>query len=117
MYKIYILICPISKRIRYVGLTKQDLEKRLNAHLNESKRSKSSKSIWLTSLIKKNKLPIIKTIFKTDCENTAKVKEIYFIIKYKKKYNLSNTVYNIINSHSFLMENQYMVNKLTTKTK
>jgi hypothetical protein len=116
-YKIYTLTCPLDGSVKYIGRTKQPLETRLNAHINESKKSKSFKSIWLNELIKRNKLPTIKYIFKTDCEKTSKIKEIYFIIKYKKKHNLLNTVYNIINSPAFLIENKNMVNKLTTKTK
>ena len=34
--KIYILKCPISKEIRYVGLTRVSLEHRLHLHLKEN---------------------------------------------------------------------------------
>jgi hypothetical protein len=37
MYSIYVLKCPISNEVRYVGQTRARIEKRLSNHIWESK--------------------------------------------------------------------------------
>lgn len=76
MAKIYTLIDPYIKEIRYVGRTRQKLERRLQAHLLETKRIRKSKKLsWLRSL---DIPPIIECVqdIPDDYENSA---EIYWI--------------------------------------
>ncbi len=59
---IYILIDPETNEVRYVGKT-TNLKKRLNRHLNESKKSTSShKKAWIKGLLKKGLEPQIQII-------------------------------------------------------
>ena len=53
-YKLYYLTCPESLEIRYVGVTKQSLSKRLKQHLykvnRKDRRGQTHKSAWIQSL-------------------------------------------------------------------
>jgi hypothetical protein len=40
MYYIYVLKCPVTDQVRYVGQTKQKLEKRFSNHIWESRKQK-----------------------------------------------------------------------------
>lgn len=60
--KIYALIEPITLEIKYIGKTKQPLNKRLSAHLAESHKSNTKKNTWLKSLKKKNLKPLIEEL-------------------------------------------------------
>jgi group I intron endonuclease len=83
-YTIYKLIDPISKEIRYIGLTFNDLNQRLKSHFYE--KSKSHKSNWIQSLRKQGLKPIIESIednilsYDEVCD-----REIYWIQKYKSE--------------------------------
>lgn len=54
---IYALICPMTKRIKYIGLTKKNPNKRLSAHITETKnhiknnKFLNRKHTWLRKLI------------------------------------------------------------------
>jgi group I intron endonuclease len=54
---IYALICPITRKVKYVGLTKKDPNKRLSAHITETKnyiknnKFLNKKHTWLRKLI------------------------------------------------------------------
>ena len=61
--KIYVLIDPITHKIRYIGRTKCSLNTRLNGHLSKSRFKKTHKDCWIQSLLKKGIIPKIK-IFK-----------------------------------------------------
>jgi hypothetical protein len=90
---IYGLIDPrYPKIIRYVGKTKNKLNKRLTDHINEARRSKSNnyKLNWIRSLLFEKIKPII-TILEAVTENNWQEKEKYWIHKYKNK-NLTNTL-------------------------
>jgi len=59
---IYVLIDPRTNMVRYVGKT-TNIKKRLNKHINESKRStKSHKKAWINGLLRLDLLPTIKVI-------------------------------------------------------
>lgn len=59
---IYALIEPITGQIKYIGKTKQLLNKRLSAHLCESKKSNTKKNTWLRNLKKKGLKPKIEEL-------------------------------------------------------
>ncbi|WLB14814.1 NUMOD3 domain-containing DNA-binding protein (plasmid) [Bradyrhizobium elkanii] len=60
MISIYILRCPITGEIRYVGKTSHDLIWRLKAHISEaSRRTKDYRCKWIRSLIDQGLNPII----------------------------------------------------------
>lgn len=57
---IYVLLCPITGAVRYVGKTDQPLEDRLKQHIIEAKLAKVGKrGEWLRSLIAQGLQPII----------------------------------------------------------
>jgi len=58
--KIYVLIDPITCKIRYIGRTKCSLNTRLNGHLSKSKLKNNYKDYWIQSLLKKGVIPKIK---------------------------------------------------------
>lgn len=60
--KIYCLIEPITEQIKYIGKTKQPLNKRLSAHLCESNKLNTKKNTWLKSLKNKGLKPKIEEL-------------------------------------------------------
>ena len=94
-YKVYVLVDPISLKIRYVGITKSSLSKRLYNHISEAKTLREGmtyKNNWINSLFKMNTQPIIRLISSYDTrEESAKIEE-YLIIKYKEKHRLTNQI-------------------------
>lgn len=89
--KIYKLIDPKTKEIRYIGKTEDDLLNRLIGHLSSLKRKRlfNDKNEWIISLLKENLVPIIELI--EDCKED---KEKYWINYYKINNNLLNIVFN-----------------------
>lgn len=60
---IYVLIDPITDKVRYVGKTNKP-PRRYKAHLNRARNHQTHKKNWIDYLRKKNKKPIIKVIDK-----------------------------------------------------
>ena len=60
--KIYKLLCPITKDVKYIGTTKRYLSERLWRHCNPTTRDKSEKVCWIAELRKSNLKPIIELI-------------------------------------------------------
>lgn len=90
MIKIYALICPISKEIRYIGITRYSLEKRLKEHIGENK-TKTHKQKWIQSLVKNNLCPSIVLIDIAD-NNSWVEKEKFYIKLFKENgFRLTNT--------------------------
>lgn len=75
---IYSLEDPNTKEIRYIGKTIQKIEKRLIAHIYESKHRKNHKCNWINKLNKKGENPIIK-IIDIVSENDWEFWEMYWI--------------------------------------
>lgn len=88
--KIYGLVCPNSKQIRYIGVTRYSLEKRLNEHLRENK-SKTYKQKWIKSLLNKGLKPCIVLICLTDEVNWIETEKFYIKLFKTNGFNLTNT--------------------------
>lgn len=89
--KIYALIEPITLEIKYIGKAKQELNKRLYAHIHESKSSNTKKNKWIKSLINKNLKPKIEEIDFVP-ESEWEFWEMYWISQFKAwGFDLKNT--------------------------
>ena len=58
---IYVLECPITNEVRYIGKTINLLD-RLRGHIKTSKKLKTHKDKWVNNLINEGLKPIIKEI-------------------------------------------------------
>ena len=63
--KIYAILCPITKEVKYVGKTFGTLKDRLSRHISNSK-DKSKKKIWIIENVKNNMFPEIMLIDEVD---------------------------------------------------
>lgn len=89
-YKIYGLKSFYEDKLRYIGLTKRSLTKRLSSHITESKRRNTHKDSW----IKKNNFNITIILIEDNIKNLeeANEREIFWIKYYKDLgYNLVNS--------------------------
>jgi len=87
---IYTLEHPINKEIRYIGKTEQKLNKRLIAHISESKRKSNHRNNWIFNLCKKNMKPVIYSLDIVD-ECDWEFWEKYWISQFKSwGFNLIN---------------------------
>jgi group I intron endonuclease len=77
LYKTYIIICPISKLIRYVGVTRRKLSRRANYHLNS--KHNDDKTLWVQWVTSCGMQPIFKTVEYCDCKSNAQDSEEFFI--------------------------------------
>ena len=97
MCKIYKLIDPITKDVKYIGKTKRELYERLAEHIQEfvyRKRIFSyKKQDWIKNLLKENKIPEIHLIEEVD-ESISSAREEYWISYYSNIGELFNTIYN-----------------------
>ena len=92
--KVYVLICPISLKVRYIGITREKyLSKRLSGHLFDSinRNGKTHHHNWVRSLYNKGKRPIIRLLTTCNSLEEARILELSLIRKYKVKHNLTNT--------------------------
>ncbi len=89
---IYVLIDPITCKVRYIGITTQAILRRYHKHIEESLYSKkvTHKLNWIRSLTSKGRLPIVKKLTETDNWQTALRIERTLIEKYKNSRNLTN---------------------------
>lgn len=92
--KIYVLIDPISFKVRYIGRTKGSLSNRLSRHICDAKYQKyyrnTHKVCWIKSLLVLNKRPIIRQVIEVEgWENSHKI-ERSLIEKTLKIRNLVN---------------------------
>jgi hypothetical protein len=56
---IYVLKCPRTGEVRYVGKTATELRERLRCHLVDARNGKSEKCNWIRSLVTSGLWPII----------------------------------------------------------
>lgn len=85
MINVYALSHPISNEIRYIGVTKYDLKKRLNSHFNDTR--KTHKTNWINSLKRDGLKPIIELLSivrPEDCEIEERVLNITNIVRSAK---------------------------------
>lgn len=86
--KIYTLSCPISKEIRYVGITKNTLQKRFSQHLVERRNNK--RKSWFSSLKKQGLLPIMELLDEVDDSMWADEEKFYISYFRYLGFNLVN---------------------------
>lgn len=89
-YQLYGLYCPDTDLLKYIGITKNGLQNRLNSHL--SKPTNEFISSWFNDLKLENKKPIIRQIKECQSYDELLKEEIYEISKYRK---LNYELYNI----------------------
>lgn len=90
-YKIYSLNDPKSGFVRYVGLTKMSLEKRLRFHLCQLK-VRCHKNYWIKKLKSHNLKPSIRLLENSLTKEQASLKEILYIRMFK------NLGYSLVNN-------------------
>ena len=86
-YEIYYLICPIDKKVRYVGKSTK-AKQRFKDHIKDFGETTGKKQ-WILKLKNKGLVPILKIIQETDNEEKARELEHLHVIR-----NIS-TIYNI----------------------
>ncbi len=85
-YLIYVLKHPITKEIRYVGVTTKSLNQRLSQHICSKKRIGTKVSKWIKNLSNFKLKPIIELI--EDCNiNNWEDREKYWITKFPNLLN------------------------------
>lgn len=93
-YKIYCLKHPITNEIKYIGLTKNELCKRLSQHISDVYKKGgylNYKKTWILSLKKENLKPKIELIEGGLTQQESVEKEKYYIKKFKNLgYKLTN---------------------------
>lgn len=93
MVSIYLLRCPITQEVKYIGATNRDLIKRQKEHLFEF--CHGAKRKWIDKLKRKHgRLPIIEEIDSV-LENERDYWEKFYIQLFKNwGFDLVNTVHN-----------------------
>lgn len=94
--KIYVLIDPISLKVRYIGRTRSSLNKRLSEHISKAKyhrkygRKANHKYNWINGLLKINSKPYIRLLTTVNGWQSSHKLERQLIKKYSKSRNLVN---------------------------
>lgn len=83
MINIYKLICPNTFQVKYVGKTKESLNKRLNKHIY-NKMNNAPVNKWIKKLILNGQKPIIELIEQVDLSIWSE-KEKHWILFYKNQ--------------------------------
>lgn len=89
LYKIYTLSCPITKAIRYVGVTKKQLNDRLSGHIYDAKKLIASKDKinWISEVER----PFIELLDFSESKDEAFFLEKYWVSQFKQwGFNLIN---------------------------
>lgn len=84
---IYTLLDPITLKVRYIGRTKNSLEKRLGEHISKSRLNYNNthKSNWIKGLLQQNLKPIIRKLCVIKGWNNSYNVERLLINKYKDR--------------------------------
>jgi hypothetical protein len=90
-YKVYGLIDPRTNLIKYVGITKRNLELRLSEHINTRRKYNTYKIKWIDKLKSIQLLPTIILIENNLTKESACEKEIYYIDFYKSNKLVNGT--------------------------
>ena len=92
--KIYKLIDPRDNKIRYIGQTTKDLNKRFRGHMNDSLLQKKDfkKCKWIRKLVRLGLLPIIELIEEVDISILDDREEYWIKYYLDLGNNLTNTV-------------------------
>jgi len=86
-YVVYVLICPVDRVIKYIGCTKNPLN-RLGAHISD-KHSNKKKVAWIDGLKRAGLLPLLEIVDQFDDAETAFRREEELIIShYGSVYNV-----------------------------
>ena len=85
---IYLLRCPVTKLVRYVGSTATP-KPRFKAHLKDAQKNRTEKQKWILSLQAKGDLPIMEIVTFTVSEVKRRQVEEEQMLKY------IDSVYNI----------------------
>ena len=88
--KIYLLRCPITGNVKYIGKTSQTLEKRLQGHVNDKVTKK--KVEWLNLLKVSNLKPTIELIELVNEREQFLQREQFWIKFYNEQNELINTL-------------------------
>ena len=78
-HKLYFLKDPESKEIRYVGITKKKLYKRLSEHIGKSKKASCHRHHWINSLSRRNLKPLIELFLESQSREFIVSCEIFLI--------------------------------------
>lgn len=94
-FKIYALVDPVSKQIRYIGVTKRNLNLRFKEHIfyslySKGRSSRTYKANWIKRLNSKNLFPEIKLLLEVTNSEDAYKAEIALIAHYKQFCKLTN---------------------------
>ena len=108
-FELYGLYCPDNNQIKYVGITKNGLKKRLSSHLSSP--TNEFMSDWINDLKVRNKKPIIKLIREYNTYEELLVGEINEIESLKNK---NITLLNVLDGG---VNNPMLGKKHTYKTK
>lgn len=95
---IYLLKCPLSGEVKYVGKTANP-ERRYKQHVKKLDKQMTPKRKWLEMLFAKNLKPIIEVIEKVDGD--GRDREQFYVTKYK------DTVLNIHNPEKGMKSNKW----------
>lgn len=112
---VYVLVDPISVKIRYIGITKQSLTDRLQNHIHEARHRPSynwHKANWILGLLKINSRPIIRKIAEFDNRTLAQQFESSLIKKYITSHSLVNVS---LEDGRFTSEGQKTAAKVNSK--
>jgi predicted GIY-YIG superfamily endonuclease len=88
MIYIYLLRCPISKKVRYVGSSKNP-KTRFKQHLKDAEKNRTKKQKWILELKNKCEIPIMEIVNKIDDEILAlKLEEETMLLFIEDVYNI-----------------------------
>jgi len=88
MIYIYMLICPIEQKVRYVGSSKNP-KNRFRQHIKDAQKNRTQKQKWILSLKARMDLPIMKIVNKCDDDIFAlKLEEETMLLHIDDVYNI-----------------------------